>query len=391
MTQMTAGVERRSAAERLRPAADRDLRPLRVCHVSMHLQTGGLERLLVEFARLHDRELVQPVFVALQDVGQPADDIAGFGYAVHRLNLKSHGKWKTLLTLKRLLVTERIDLVHTHNTYAHFYAAIAARLAGIRCVVNTQHGRGCGPGWKARLQFRIANRFTARVIGVSRDAAELCREQDPRSRGRIDAIWNGIDVGRFAYSGSRLEPTLIAVGRLSPEKDFATLLRAVAIASAHVPELRLQLVGDGGERAALESLARELAIDDRVQFLGERSDVPHWLAQAGCYVSSSRTEGISLTLLEAMAVGLPVLATRVGGNPEVVQEDETGRLVTAGDPAALANAIVAMWADRELWPGMGQLGRERVERNFNVVRMVQEYERLYSEIAQDAEGHGGAA
>ena len=391
MTVTTARVERRSAAAEDRCAADPPARPLRVCHVSMHLKTGGLERLLVEFARLHDRSSVQPVFVALQDVGQPADDIAGYGCAVHRLDLSRNRKWRTLRSLQALLANEAIDLVHTHNTYAHFYGALAARLAGVRCIVNSQHGRGCGPGWKARLQFRIANRRAARIVGVSHDSTELCRQQDHRSRGRMQTIWNGIDVSRFAFAGPRLEPTLIAVGRLSPEKDFATLLRAVAIAARSVPELRLRIVGDGGERPALESLVQELAIADRVEFLGERSNVPQLLAESGCYVSSSRTEGVSLTLLEAMAVGLPVIATRVGGNPEVVREGVTGRLVESGDPAALASAIVAMCGDRDLWSGMGQLGRERVEQNFNVVRMVQEYERLYSEVVSGTPVRGGAA
>jgi glycosyltransferase involved in cell wall biosynthesis len=346
----------------------------------MHLKTGGLERLLVEFARRHDRSQIEPLFVALQDTGRPADDIIDCGWPVHRIDIAGRGKLRSLRFLRGLLAAERIDLVHTHNTYAHFYGAIAARTAGVRTVVNTQHGRGCGPGWKSRLQFRIANRLTARVVGVSADSAALCREEDRWSRGKISTICNGIDPERFEYCGPQDRPTLIAVGRLSPEKDLGTLLRAVALAAPSVPDLHLIIVGDGQERAALESLARDLCIADRVEFLGERSDIPALLAQAGCYVASSRTEGVSLTLLEAMAVGLPAVTTRVGGNAEVVVDGATGRLVPPRAPEQLAAAIVALCSERDLWPAMGRLARERVETHFSVDRMVRDYEQLYAEV-----------
>jgi glycosyltransferase involved in cell wall biosynthesis len=280
--------------------------------------------------------------------------------------------------------------VHTHNTYAHFYAAIAARSIGVRAIVNTQHGRGCGPGWKSRLQFRIANRLTARIVGVSADSSALCCDEDRWSRGKISTIWNGIDLGRFEFRGPQGHPALIAVGRLSPEKDLATLLRAVTLAAPSVPGLRLTVVGDGSERPALETLARDLSIADRVQFLGEHSDIPALLAQAGCYVASSRTEGVSLTLLEAMAVGLPAITTRVGGNAEVVVDGATGRLVAPEDPQQLAAAIVELCNERDLWPAMGRLARERVESHFSVERMVRDYEQLYSDVLAGRTRTGGS-
>ncbi len=355
---------------------------LRICHVSMHLKTGGLERLLVEFGRAHDAESFDLTFVALAELGQPAEDLDGLGCEVHSLEMPRNGKWRTLAALRRLFRTGRFDIVHTHNTYAHFYGTLAARAAGVPCVVNTQHGRGCGAGWKARLQFSLANRLTDHVFGVSDDAALLCRQQDPLSRGKIGRIWNGIDLSRFSYSGPRPEPVAISVARLSPEKDFNALLRAVALAVPHVPDLRLKIVGDGVERPVLERLARDLNIHRHVDFLGERSDVPQLLRQAGLFVSSSRTEGVPLTLLEAMAVGLPVVATRVGGNPEVVEDGVTGRLVPPQDHRALSAALVALCRDSALRHTMGALGRQRVEELFDVRRMVEQYERVYRTLGE---------
>jgi glycosyltransferase involved in cell wall biosynthesis len=355
----------------------------RVCHVSMTLQTGGLERLLVDFGRYHDSTQYALRFVALDLLGQPADDLKRMGFEVDSMHLSAIGKWTLIRRLANLLRRERIDIVHTHNTYAHFYGTAAAKLAGVRTVVNTQHGRGCGERWKDRVLFRSANRWTQRVVGVSEDAARLCRAQDPRSAERIVTILNGIDLNRFTYHGPADTLTAISVARLSPVKDFPTLLRGVAKARPQIPEFRLQIVGDGQERAKLEQLAAELQITDVVTFLGERSDVPALLKQAGFFVSSSKTEGISLTVLEAMAVGLPVLTTSVGGNPEIVDDSRTGRLVEPLNPDAIATGLVAMCRDRARWREMGEAGRKRVEERFEIRTMIRNYEALYAELTTD--------
>ncbi len=354
---------------------------IRVCQVSMCLQTGGLERLLVDFARFHDRKKFELQFLALSGDGQPAADIRAAGCPARVLNESlSIRKLRSLAQLVQQLKTHRTQIVHTHNTYAHFYGTLAAKLAGVPIVINTQHGGGCGDSWKARWQFKLANRWTQRVIGVSHDAARLCEKQDRGSQDKITTIWNGINLDRFQYHGPRQTPVAISVARLSVTKDFPTLLRAVRMVLPHVPDFRLRIVGDGPERAQLELLIDELNIRPHVELLGERHDVPELLADAGFFVSSSLSEGISLTLLEAMAVGLPIVTTAVGGNPEVVLDGQTGRLAPAGDPAALARAIVDLCGERDLWSAMGTLGRQRVEQNFEIRQMIRSYEALYEEL-----------
>ena len=354
---------------------------IRVCHVSMCLQTGGLERLLVDFARFHDHKKYELQFLALAGDGQPADDIRAAGCAVQVLNDSlSIRKLRSLAQLVQHLKKQHVQIVHTHNTYAQFYGTLAAKLAGVPIVINTQHGGGCGDSWKARWQFKLANRWTQRVVGVSHDAARLCQQQDRGSQNKITTIWNGINLDRFTYHGPKLKPMAISVARLSATKDFPTLLRAVPLVLPHVPDFRLRIVGDGPERAKLETLIDELNLRPHVELLGERHDVPALLAESGFFVSSSLNEGISLTLLEAMAVGLPVVTTAVGGNPEVVLDGHTGRLAPAGDPAALARAIVDLCAERDLWSAMGMLGRHRVEQNFEIRQMIRSYETLYEEL-----------
>lgn len=360
-------------------------RPVRVCHVSMCLETGGLERLLVDFARFHNRSKFELQFVALTGDGPPAADIRAERCDVSVLNDgRRVPRFRSLTRLVRLLKQQRPQIVHTHNTYAQFYGAIAAKLAGVPVVINTQHGQGCGQSWKAEWQFRLANRLTCRVVGVSHDTAAICQRQDQRSSDKITTIWNGINLDRFRFRGPELTPTAICVARLSPLKDFPTLLRAVRLVLPHVPDFRLQIVGNGPERPTIEALIDELNIRPHVELLGERHDVPELLAKAGFFVSSSLSEGISLTLLEAMAVGLPVVTTAVGGNSEIVADRQTGRLVPASDPMSLARAIVDLCNERDLWFSFGLLGRQRVEQNFEIRDMVRNYEALYEELLTPA-------
>lgn len=359
-------------------AAPVPVRPLRVCHVSLTLQTGGLERILADIARHHDPAGCVPEFVAIREIGRFADEIRLTGCPVHALT--PAGRIGQVRQMMRLFHAGRFDVVHTHNTYPHLYASLAARLAGVPVVVNTRHGQRAGHGWKSRTQFRWASHLVDRIIAVSDDAARLCVEVDGVNARKVLRVWNGIDLSDFAYSGPAAAPIAISVARLSAEKDFPTLLRAVALAVREVPDLQLKLVGDGAERPKLEALSRELGITNSVEFLGERTDVPKLLAQAGFFVSSSLTEGISLTLLEAMAVGLPVVATAVGGNPEIVANGVTGQLVPAADPESLARAIVGLCRDQHRWPDLGRAGRDRVTQHFEVRRMVADYEQIYREL-----------
>jgi len=353
-------------------------RPLRVCHVSLTLKTGGLERLLADIARHHSAHVCQPEFLAMTDVGRFADVIQASGCPVHRL--APAGRIGQIRQMVRLFRRQRYDVVHTHNTYPHLYATVAARLAGVPVVVNTRHGQRAGHHWKSSLLFRWASLLADRVIAVSDDAARLCVAADGVSRHKVTRIWNGIDVQDFQYRGPGTSLTAVSVARLSAEKDFPTLLHAMAQAADRVPALQLRLVGDGPERGRLEQLTRELNLEQRVTFLGDCANVPEQLAQAGFFVSASLTEGISLTLLEAMAVGLPVVATSVGGNPEIVESGRTGLLVPPSNPAALADAMVTLCRQQETWNALGRAGRERVEQHFEVSRMVTDYDDVYREL-----------
>jgi glycosyltransferase involved in cell wall biosynthesis len=194
-------------------------------------------------------------------------------------------------------------------------------------------------------------------------------------------VWNGIATERFAFARKSLDGPVVTVARLSPEKDIGTLLCALALAAPASPSLRLEVAGDGPCLPDLQRLVADLGLGERVRFLGQVRDVPALLARAGLFVLPSLIEGISLTLLEAMASGLPVLATRVGGNPEVVEEGQTGYLVPAGDPAALGEGLLRLWNDPADRLRLGEAGRRRVKEHFTIRWMVAAYESLYTGLS----------
>jgi len=353
-------------------------RPLKVCHVSLTLKTGGLERLLADISRHHDRSACEPHFLAIQEVGPFAEIIRQADCPVHQLS--PAGRLGRLRQMVRLFREHRFDVVHTHNTYPHLYGTLAARWAGVPVVVQTRHGQRIGHGWKSRFLYRTAALGVDRIIAVSQDAARLTVDDDGIPARKVCTIWNGIDVDDFEYRGPGTDPVAISVARLSAEKDFPTLLQAMRLAVRELPNLKLKLVGDGPERPRLEQLVNELGLKSHVDFFGECRDVPQQLAQAAFFVTSSLTEGISLTLLEAMAVGLPVIATHVGGNPEIVANGVTGKLVPPGNPAQLAAALVDFGRNALHWPAWGRAGRARVETHFDVRRMVADYQNLYLQL-----------
>ncbi len=347
----------------------------RVVHVVGQLDMGGMEKLLVEFARHANRDRYELIFLTLSDSGAAADEIRRLGWQVIDLQTKPGLSLRLFVRLARIFRGLKADIVHTHNTRPLIYAGPAARLAGIRRVVHTRHGQRFGASWRETFAFRLAARTTRWFVCVSEDSARISAEEGI-SQSRIRSQWNGIDLDRFRQCAPVNGP-VVSVGRLSPEKDFATLIRATAIAVRDSPDFRLEIAGDGPCATELKQLVTELQLDSNVQFLGRVENVPELLSGASVFALSSQTEGISLTILEAMASGLPVVATLVGGNPEVIVDGETGLLAPPGDPPALADALLQLWRDPNRRRVLGSAGRKRVENYFDVRKMVVAYEQLY--------------
>jgi glycosyltransferase involved in cell wall biosynthesis len=351
--------------------------PVRVAEISTSLERGGKERMIAELARRSDREKLQVEVVSMADRGALGDELEAAGCTVHALNRPSGFRPALIWRLARLFRENRIDVVHTHDDRAAVHALPAAVMAGIKRRIHTQHhsqilyGKRSGIHLAARVG-RLANAF----VCVSRFGADLMRDEGIPA-ATLKVLPNGIDLARFSFTGPDPRGLAITVARLSPEKDLTSLLKAVARLVEQSPDFRLEIIGDGPSRAELSTLARSLGIVDYVGFLGDRSDVPDLLRRARMFILSSKTEGLSLSLLEAMARGLPVVATRVGGTPEVVLDGVSGLLVPPGDVPALAAAIHSVWTDAGFAMSLARAARAKVERDFDINRAIEEYEALY--------------
>ncbi len=349
---------------------------VRIVHVVLQLDTGGMEKLLVEFARHADRSRFELRFICLGARGRIADEIEEAGWPVMALREPPGLHPRLVLRLARILRHWRADIVHTHNSKPLVYSAPAGRLAGAFRIIHTQHGQRLGATWAQTALYRLAAEFTDAVVCVSHDSARCVVRQGMRP-AKVRVVWNGIDTARFSYVGPDSDGPVVMVGRLSPEKDVETLIRATSLAIRQWPGFRLMIAGAGPCLSSLQRLTVDLGVAGFVQFLGNVNDIPALLARASVAVLPSLREGLPLTLLEAMSRGLPVVATRVGGNPEVVVEGETGMLVPAGYPDRLADAMLRMRLDSRLGRQMGAAGRRRVESEFDARGMVETYESLY--------------
>ena len=282
-------------------------------------------------------------------------------------------------------------MLHAHQYTPFFYAALAKVLLGGRPqLIFTEHGRHY-PDYVSSLR-RGLNRL---VLDHFADAINACCHFSASSLSRVDGfagrriqvIENGIELDRYG-NGDRLllrkrlglaldRHYVINVARFHPVKDHAMLLRAFALLAAGRPDVDLLLVGDGPLQAELEKLVQTLKITGRVHFLGIRSNVPDLLQAADLFALTSVSEAASLTLLEAMASGLPVVVTDVGGNPEIVRHEQEGLLVPRGDATATAAACRRLLDDPREAATMGAAGRARVEERYQLPRTIDRYLQLY--------------
>ena len=290
------------------------------------------------------------------------------------------GLWELYRLCRRL----RPDIVHANSSKAGVLGRLAAALARVPVRVFTVHGWAfkAATGMGSRLYLwcdRAMCGLTTAIVCVSQTersaglAARTCTDE------QTVVVYNAVDIDavRVRAHGDRHPVEVVSVGRLAPPKDFVTLVRAC---SRLEPGLaRLTIVGDGGDRGAVEEAIAETGLEG-VLMLGERDDVLDHLAVSDVFVLSSLSEGLPMSVLEAMAAGLPLVLTRVGGTPELVDEGENGRLVPAGDPVALAEAIAGLARDVAARRAFGAASRRRVEETFALTRFQEAHVQLYERL-----------
>jgi glycosyltransferase involved in cell wall biosynthesis len=304
---------------------------------------------------------------------------------------------RALVGLFRLVRAWRPAIVHTHTAKAGLLGRVAARSAGVPTIVHTYHGhvlRGYFSPAKTAL-FRGLERGLAATAAALVAVSETVKRDlvalgiAPAEKVRVIPL--GLDLAHLAgtlprgalrrAAGFPDEAPLVGmVGRLVPIKDGPTFLRAAAAVASLRDDVHFALVGDGEERPALEALARELGLGSRVAFLGWRHDLAAVYGDLDVVVNASRNEGTPVALIEALAAARPVVATRVGGTPDLLGEDARGRLVPPGEPEALARAVVESITGSEAARRRAQAGREHVLARHSAERLVRDVDALYREL-----------
>jgi glycosyltransferase involved in cell wall biosynthesis len=357
---------------------------MRIAHIVDALQVGGKETFVVSMCRLQRSTGHRPSVHCLDSVGPLGDTLREEGFAV-----TLHGPAARAETMSRLaeaLRAEAPDVAHCHNVKATVFGAPVARWCGVPAVISTRHNLVSPPyDSKRELQYALAGRwFCHRTITVCESAKENLRRRLLAKASKISTIYNGAAVrkGGEAESPSPVKSgfTFVQISRLTPPKDPDSLLCGFQKARQQMPELRLWIVGDGTLAASARRLCTELELDPAVTFFGQRGDVPRFLEAADCFVLSSRSEGVPIAQLEAMAAGLPMIVSRVGGMPEVLPAGDGFLAVPPGDADAMAAAMVALARQahkREEWAAAA---RRHYQQRFTLQRMADDYMRLYESL-----------
>lgn len=364
---------------------------MNITHVVESLDRGGLERMVLELVKLQHQQGHHCQVICLFECGTLAHELDVLGIPVSACHKRQGVDLRALARARRLVRDHAPDVLHTHNAVAHYQAVLATFGLPVRRIVNTRHGMG-GNARAARREwlYRRALVRTHTVIAVC-DAA--CRDAIRRGivpLAKAKVIPNGIRVDAFQPASVAMRERLLkmlevpartrligSVGRLNWAKDQVSLIRAFRQVHEQRPDTALVLIGDGELRADLQRRAIDEGVRDSVHFLGDRNDVHELLQGLDQFVLSSISEGYSMALLEACAVGLPMVATDVGGNCEIVRDGHTGRLVPARDPDALAHAMLDLLHDQTNAAALAQAARFWVERNGTLDLMVMRYAQLY--------------
>ena len=373
-----------------------------IAHIIYKLDVGGLENGLVNLINTMPVSKYRHAIICLTDYTDFRQRIQRDDVACYALNKKPGQDWMVFVRLFKLLKQLRPNIVHTRNLTALECQGVAA-LAGIPHRVHSEHGRDVtdidGKNKKYTFLRRFFRPFIHRYIALSKDLEQWLFSHIKVDKQKLQQIYNGVDTDRFLerqgershYPDQFNDPNLVivgTVGRMQPVKDQLTLVKAfvhLLEQNEHLKQtLRLALVGDGPLVGEIQTYLQDKGLQGYVWQAGSRNDIPDLMRGMDVFVLPSLNEGISNTILEAMASGLPVIATAVGGNPELVADNETGKLVPVRDVNALAAALAQYATDDALRAAHGHAARQRCETLFSLKSMVNSYMAAYDQLLKDS-------
>jgi len=374
-----------------------------IAHVIYRLGVGGLENGLVNLINAIPSNRYRHAIICVENYTDFRHRIKRDDVEIIALNKRKGHDIKLYFRLLKVLRELKPDIIHTRNLSA-LEAQLVAVIARVKVRVHSEHGRDIsdltGENFKYNTLRRSIYPFVSHFITVSKDLETWLTTLLAVSPDRISQIYNGVDHLRFfpdvsqsrrhGPEGFFVENAFVvgSVGRMEEVKNYPNLVKAFLRIFEQQSEarerLRLMIVGDGSTRQECVRLVQEAGAEKYVWFPGERSDIPELMRMMDLFVLPSLAEGISNTILEAMSSGLPVVATRVGGNVELVEDEKTGKLVTSGNVVELAEAILEYYTESELLALHGQSARQRIEAEFSMASMINSYLSVYDQALYPA-------
>ena len=371
----------------------------RLAYVVNNLNPGGTERLVVEMARAFTCDHDVAVF-CLDEPGSWADSLRREGVPVHGLWRQPGLDLSVAMRLASLFRAAGVDIVHAHQCSAWFYAALSRLLHPAPRLVLEEHGRFFPEPDKPfrRLVNRLLiARLTHRFIAVSRDVRSRLARYEGLDASRIEVVYNGVaetppldpaerERLRAQFGFGPGDFVVGTVGRFDPVKNLPMLVSSIAAAAPEVPAIRGLLVGDGPAWLEIRRQVDEAGLADRIRLSGHREDARALVQCLDLFVLASFSEGTSMALLEAMAAGVAVAVTDVGGNPEIVSDGATGWVIPSGDGAALAEVMRRAATDPAQRRRLAEAGRQRYLQQFSLEAMLEAYRRIYAQLGGNAAG-----
>jgi glycosyltransferase involved in cell wall biosynthesis len=372
-------------------------RSRRIAFCITELDPGGAEEALLQIVLRLDRRQWDPRVYSLSGDGVLADRLTSAGIEVRQLKARSRWDLMTIGRLTRLLQDFRPEVLQTFLFHANVAGSVAAGLARVPVMVTGARVVEPNARWRMHLETRT-HRLQSHRACVSESVATAFRQIGFPAE-KLSVISNGVEFERFAdatpadltrFGVPASARAILSVGRLHPQKGVDLLVEAVAAVFSEIPDVHLLIAGEGPQREQLRKRIGELSTGERIHLLGRQEDIAGLMRSSAAFVLASRWEGMPNVMLEAMAAGLPIVATRVEGVPELIEHEISGLIIRPGAVAALKDAMLRLLSDGDLAAALGRAAQNRVQTSFSWGRAAQQYcelwERLLCEAGRDAAG-----
>ncbi|MDD4899720.1 MAG: glycosyltransferase [Candidatus Omnitrophica bacterium] len=359
---------------------------INILYVIWSLGLGGAERALIELVKGLDKAKFTPIVCCLNDKGVFAQELEENGIKVIALNKKRGIDFSVIGKISSIIKKNRIDIVHTHMWGGNLWGRIAAKLSRVPVVIATEQNVDT---WKRPYHFvsdKLLGKYTDTLVAVSENVKDFYAEKTRLNRKKIKVIYNSVNLKKYEFSDSKRldfignrEITLGIIGRLVPQKGHRDFILAV---KELLKDCRVKgiVVGSGPLENELKEFSQNLGLNGNIVFIGLRQDIPELLKSIDILILPSLREGLPLTVLEAMACGVPVVATKVGGTPEVVINNHTGILIEPKDYMAIKDAVLRFMKDKDFSQQIVHNARKMVEEKFSAYAMARQHSSLYEEL-----------